>query len=46
LRAVFPKVCAAGSQAAKSAPQEDIKKQLIDIMRTVHQVENIREQKE
>ena len=45
LRAVFPKVCAAGSQAAKSAPQEDIKKQLIDIMRTVHQVENIREQK-
>lgn len=32
--------------SGKKCSEEDIKKQLIDIMRTVHQVENIREQKE
>ena len=31
--------------SGKKCSEEDIKKQLIDIMRTVHQVENIREQK-
>lgn len=32
--------------SGKKCSEEDIKKQLSDIMRAVHQVENIREQKE